>query len=90
MVISSSGVVTRTGIGSSIRKREALCEQQVSDEARLQRVADRYASKYDWHYAVHDGAFYLEENWAEVYEVAPTTAFDFSKGDPFSQTRWRF
>jgi uncharacterized pyridoxamine 5'-phosphate oxidase family protein len=63
---------------------------QVSDEANLRRVADRYAAKYGWQYTVRDGAFYGEGGRAEVYEVTPTTAFGFSKGESFSQTRWRF
>jgi nitroimidazol reductase NimA-like FMN-containing flavoprotein (pyridoxamine 5'-phosphate oxidase superfamily) len=62
----------------------------LSDEARLRSVADRYASKYDWHYTVRDGAFYHEAGRAEVYEVSPTTAFGFGKGETSSQTRWRF
>jgi hypothetical protein len=28
------------------------------------------------------------EAW--VFEVAPTKVFGFGKGQPFSQTRWRF
>jgi nitroimidazol reductase NimA-like FMN-containing flavoprotein (pyridoxamine 5'-phosphate oxidase superfamily) len=64
---------------------------RVSDEAQLQRVADRYKSKYDWNFAVRDGAFHGDEgNVALVFEVKPTTAFGFGKGEPFSQTRWRF
>jgi general stress protein 26 len=64
---------------------------RVNDEARLQRLADRYAAKYDWHYSVRDGAFQGDAgNIALVYEVAPTTAFGFGKGTSFSQTRWRF
>jgi len=64
---------------------------KVSDEARLQRVADTYASKYDWHYTVRDGAFHGDSgNVASVYEVAPTMAFGFGKGKSSSQTRWRF
>jgi hypothetical protein len=63
---------------------------RVSDEARLRLLADRYASKYDWHFTVRDGAFYGEGGEAHVYEVAPKTAFGFGKGEPFSQTRWRF
>jgi hypothetical protein len=41
---------------------------------------------------VRDGAFYLEGGETEVlvYELAPTTAFGFGKGESFSQTRWRF
>ncbi|MGI8911784.1 MAG: pyridoxamine 5'-phosphate oxidase family protein [Rubrobacteraceae bacterium] len=67
----------------------------VSDEVGLQRVADAYASKYGtdtWHFTVRDGAFHSEggRGRALVFEVAPTTAFGFGKGEPFSQTRWRF
>jgi nitroimidazol reductase NimA-like FMN-containing flavoprotein (pyridoxamine 5'-phosphate oxidase superfamily) len=66
---------------------------RVSDQARLQRVADAYESKYgsDWRFEVRDGAFNGHDgNIALVYEVAPTTAFGFGKGRSFSQTRWRF
>jgi nitroimidazol reductase NimA-like FMN-containing flavoprotein (pyridoxamine 5'-phosphate oxidase superfamily) len=64
----------------------------VSDEARLQRVADQYASKYDppFHFTVRDGAFYGEGGAALVYRVTPTKAFGFGKGESFSQTRWSF
>jgi nitroimidazol reductase NimA-like FMN-containing flavoprotein (pyridoxamine 5'-phosphate oxidase superfamily) len=66
---------------------------RVTDEARLQRIADLYESKYgsDWHFDVRDGAFNGQEgNIALVFEVAPTTAFGFGKGTAPSQTRWRF
>ena len=73
---------------------------RVTDEAKLQRVADLYVSKYgsDWRYTVRDEALYhapegsegADDSPAFVYEVAPTTAFGFGKGEPFSQTRWRF
>lgn len=64
---------------------------RVSDEARLGLVADAYASKYDWHFTVRDGAFHGDAgNVALVYEVAPATVFGFGKGEPYSQTRWRF
>ena len=62
----------------------------MSDKATLQRLADLYASKYDWHYTVRDGAFYGEGGLALVYEVAPTTVFGFGKGRVSSQTHWRF
>jgi hypothetical protein len=63
---------------------------RVSDDDKLRRVATTYESKYgsDWHFDVHDGAFYGGGGEALVYEVAPTTAFGFGKGQ-FSQTRWR-
>ena len=63
---------------------------QVDDADKLRRIAERYASKYDWRYEVRDGAFYGEGGRAEVYEVNPTTIFGFGKGEQFSQTRWRF
>jgi hypothetical protein len=63
---------------------------QVSDAAKLQRLADLYDTKYGWHFDVRDGAFHGEGGRAEVYEVRPQTAFGFGKGEPFSQTRWRF
>jgi general stress protein 26 len=64
---------------------------RVSDAATLGRLADSYAAKYDWHYTVRDGALQgADGNTAQVYAVAPATAFGFGKGPSFSQTRWRF
>jgi general stress protein 26 len=63
---------------------------RVSDMARLQRLAERFVAKYNWHFTARDGAFYGDGGEAWVYEVAPTTVFGFGKGEPFSQTRWRF
>jgi hypothetical protein len=63
---------------------------KVSDDAKLQPLADMYASKYGWHYTVRDGAFYGEAGRADVYEVSPATAFSFGKGEASSQTRYRF
>ena len=65
--------------------------KKVSDDARLRRIAEAYEAKYgsDGRFTVRDGAFHGEGGEALVYEVAPSTAFGFGKGD-FSQTRWRF
>jgi nitroimidazol reductase NimA-like FMN-containing flavoprotein (pyridoxamine 5'-phosphate oxidase superfamily) len=67
---------------------------RVTDEARLRQLADGYVAKYDqlFRFTVRDGAFYLEggETAVLVYELAPTRAFGFGKGESFSQTRWRF
>ena len=69
---------------------------RLTDEAKLQRLADLFATKYGppFVYAVANGAFQHEVvgegGEAIVFEVAPTTAFGFSKGEQFSQTRWRF
>ena len=67
--------------------------ERVSDESRLQRVANVYATKYgqEWHFTVRDGAFHGGDgNAAIVYAVTPTTAFGFGRGRASSQTRWRF
>jgi nitroimidazol reductase NimA-like FMN-containing flavoprotein (pyridoxamine 5'-phosphate oxidase superfamily) len=67
---------------------------RVTDEANLQRLADEYVAKYGelFRFTVRDGSFHIEGSETEVlvYELAPTTAFGFGKGDAFSQTRWRF
>jgi hypothetical protein len=66
---------------------------RVRDEPTLQRVADRFATKYGapFTFTVQDGAFRNSEGGeALVYAVAPSAAFGFGKGETFSQTRWRF
>ena len=64
----------------------------VRDEAILQRVADTFAAKYDspFRFTVRDFAFYGEGGEALVYEVTPTKAFGYGRGERFSATRWRF
>ena len=67
----------------------------MSEEGRLRRVADAYATKYGtdtWHFTVRDGAFHNEGGGGKalVFEVAPKTAFGFGKGETFGQTRWCF
>jgi hypothetical protein len=70
---------------------------KVRDAATLQRVADAYASAYQWHVTVRDGAFHDTEGAPtagpppyDVYEVTPTTAFGFGTDESFSPTRWDF
>ena len=66
--------------------------ERVIDEARLQRIADAYVSKYgsSWTFTVEDAVFvHGDEGRALVYEVKPSRAFGFGKGT-YSQTRWRF
>jgi hypothetical protein len=57
---------------------------KVSEPETLRRVADAYASIYDWHVAVRKGAFHNTEGAPtagpppyDVYEVVPATAFAF-------------
>jgi nitroimidazol reductase NimA-like FMN-containing flavoprotein (pyridoxamine 5'-phosphate oxidase superfamily) len=68
---------------------------KVRDEARLERVAEVYTSKYGWQPTVRDGAFYADGAPTagsppyELYEVTPTKAFGFGE-ETFRPTRWRF
>jgi Pyridoxamine 5'-phosphate oxidase len=67
--------------------------KRVSDQVRLQRIADAYEAKYgaQWHFDVEDGAFRGQgETEAWVFELAPTKVLGFGKGEVFSQTRWVF
>jgi hypothetical protein len=68
--------------------------RQVTDDAKLRRIAGLYESKYgpEWRFGVQDRAFVHEQGngIALVFELAPRKAFGFRRGDEFSQTRWRF
>jgi PPOX class probable F420-dependent enzyme len=67
--------------------------EQVTDDARLHQLADAWVAKYgeEWRFDVRDGAFHSDEGGrALVFAVAPTRAFAFGKGEPFSQTTYRF
>ncbi|WP_328882094.1 pyridoxamine 5'-phosphate oxidase family protein [Streptomyces sp. NBC_00299] len=65
---------------------------RITDEARLRELAAGWEAKYGsfWHFDVADGSFRHGAGHAYVYSVAPSTVFGFGKGEPFSQTRWRF
>jgi nitroimidazol reductase NimA-like FMN-containing flavoprotein (pyridoxamine 5'-phosphate oxidase superfamily) len=66
---------------------------RIDDHASLQLVADALEAKYgaDWHYEVGDGDLVSADGPRPiVFEVVPTTAYGFGKGETFSQTRWRF
>lgn len=65
---------------------------KVSDDGKLQQIADAYESKYgsEWHFDVRDGTFISDGGEALVYEGAPSKVFGFRKGGEYSQTRWRF
>ena len=65
--------------------------RRVSDETKLQQLADMWETKYegDWHFDVENGAFQHGGGEALVFEVAPTKVLAFRKGS-FAQTRFRF
>jgi nitroimidazol reductase NimA-like FMN-containing flavoprotein (pyridoxamine 5'-phosphate oxidase superfamily) len=69
---------------------------RVRDDAKLQRAAEVYASKYGWRVTVRDGAFHADGAPTagpppyELYEVTPTTVFGFGTDETLGATRWRF
>lgn len=89
-------VVVTTGTDTLHQGFDVVAEgraDRVTDEARLTRPAELWEAKYgaDWHFEVRAGAFAdAAGGRAEVFEVVPRTAFGFGKGEPYSQTRWRF
>ncbi|HUG08194.1 MAG TPA: pyridoxamine 5'-phosphate oxidase family protein [Acidimicrobiia bacterium] len=66
--------------------------RRVGDDAHLGGIADAYREKYGqpWSFDVSEGQFLGEGGKSIVFEVRPVTVFGFGKGEPFSQTRYRF
>lgn len=66
--------------------------RRIDDDARLAQIADAYREKYGtaWSFEVNEGYFVGEGGESLVFEVKPVTVFGFGKGEPFSQTRYRF
>lgn len=65
---------------------------RVTGDTLLHRLAAMWKSKLDWHFDVADGTFHDPDGAAEalVFGVAPTKVLAFSKGQPYSQARYRF
>ncbi|SCE61005.1 Pyridoxamine 5'-phosphate oxidase [Streptomyces sp. Termitarium-T10T-6] len=66
---------------------------RVTDDERLAALAREWEAKYgaDWRFDVEGGSFVqAEAGHAHVFAVHPRTAFGFGKGEPYSQTRYRF
>ncbi|MET9370498.1 pyridoxamine 5'-phosphate oxidase family protein [Streptomyces griseoflavus] len=88
-------VVLTTGTNTWNRGYDVVVEGEaarIADEARLRELAAAWEAKYGgfWHFEVRDGHFHHGPGHAVVFSVAPRTVFGFGKGEPFSQTRWRF
>ena len=77
--------------------------RRLTEDHVLQRLADRWACKYDWHFEVRDGAFWDSEAPADgsepgeqatveayVFRVQPTTIHAYGRGEDYTATRWRF
>jgi nitroimidazol reductase NimA-like FMN-containing flavoprotein (pyridoxamine 5'-phosphate oxidase superfamily) len=67
---------------------------RLTDPTRLQRLADAYIEKYGEVFVFNptEGGYTIAESSDLVlaFEIRATKAFGFAKGDPFSQTRYRF
>jgi hypothetical protein len=66
----------------------------VTDDAVLRRLAELYRKRWDgrWQLDIHNGAVTSTTPDAPVvvFEVTPQPARGHAKGDPFSQTTYRF
>ncbi|MBA2811768.1 pyridoxamine 5'-phosphate oxidase family protein [Streptomyces sp. KM273126] len=88
-------VVLTTGTNTWDRGYDLVVEGEavrVTDDDRLLELAAAWEAKYGsfWHFDVRDGHFHHGPGRAVVFAVAPCRVFGFGKGEPFSQTRWRF
>jgi nitroimidazol reductase NimA-like FMN-containing flavoprotein (pyridoxamine 5'-phosphate oxidase superfamily) len=88
-------VVLTTGTNTWNQGYDVVVEgeaERVRDDGRLRELAAVWETKYGsfWHFEVRGGFFHHGSGHAAVYVVAPRTVFGFGKGEPFSQTRWRF
>jgi nitroimidazol reductase NimA-like FMN-containing flavoprotein (pyridoxamine 5'-phosphate oxidase superfamily) len=68
---------------------------EVGDAAELEQVANAYESKYGVRFTAPEGTWFglsdaIRAGKVLLYRVTPTTILGFSKGEQFSQTRWRF
>jgi general stress protein 26 len=64
---------------------------QVTDQPTLRELAGLWKSRLDWDFEAGDGGFRDREGRPVlVFGVSPTKVLAFGKGEPFSQTRYRF
>jgi general stress protein 26 len=68
---------------------------EITAHDTLRKIAELYRARWDgrWQLEVRDGGVVhsrTHDMKAVVFEVTPTKAFGHSKGDPFSQTNYRF
>lgn len=70
---------------------------RVTDEARLQRVAEVYRSKYEWPVTIRDGAFDAPYGAPtagpppyQIYELVPRVVYAFGTNEEFAPRSTRF
>ncbi|MEJ7585187.1 MAG: pyridoxamine 5'-phosphate oxidase family protein [Acidimicrobiales bacterium] len=96
-VLTTGGATFLSGLDVVVEGRA----DRVTDVTVLKRLAAMWKAKLDWSFDVVDGGFrertseiageeFDAEGIAHVFEVAPAKILAFDKGEPFSQTRYRF
>lgn len=92
-VLSTGTPVLRTGLDVAVEGAAT----QVIDDDLLHRLADRWQVELNWPFTVVAGGFtdpdapaHAQQEPVLVFRVKPVKVLAFSKGEPFSQTRYRF
>jgi general stress protein 26 len=87
VVLTTGTSAYRSGLDVVVEGRA----EPVTDAPTLHALAARWKTKLDWPYEVTDGGFRHDgDHHALVFGVAPVKVLAFGKGEPFSQTRYRF
>lgn len=95
-LLQNPGCALTTGCNTIGRGLDIVVEGnavRVISQGQLELVADAIADKYgpDWRFDVRADALEGRQgNIAWLFRVQPATVYGFGKGDPFSQTTWRF
>ena len=87
-------VILTTGCNQWERGLDVVVEGdavQVTDDGTLQKLADRWRTKWDgrWHFEARAGSFHHDAGAALVFSVAPAKVLTFGKGT-FTHTRHQF
>lgn len=89
-VLTTGGNAFRSGVDIVVEGRAV----RVEDDGLLRRLAAVWQEKLDWPFDVVEGGFRDPDpggaDLAYVFAVAPQKVLAFGKGEPFSQTRYRF
>ncbi|WP_236030274.1 pyridoxamine 5'-phosphate oxidase family protein [Paractinoplanes lichenicola] len=92
---ANPNVVLTTGTDKQDEGLDVVVEGQavrVTDGDRLRALAQLWKERLNWDYKVSGEAFTQldEQHDAYVFGVAPAKVLAFGKGEPYSQTRFRF
>lgn len=92
-VLSTGTATMNTGLDVAVEGPAA----RVTEEDLLHRLAGRWQSELNWPFQAVPGGFVdpsaspaAQQDPVLVFALRPSKVLAFSKGDPFSQTRYRF